>query len=66
MLINAAVPRPGRSFGEASQHERVYANVITRFLGWISPGMSEVCPLTELPKTEYVYIVGENDDALRA
>ena len=65
VLINAAVPRPGRSFGEASQHERVYANVITRFLGSISPGMSEVCPLTELPKTEYVYIVGENDDALR-
>ncbi len=65
VLINAAVPRPGRSFREASRHERVYANFITRFLGSISPGMSEVCPLKELPKTEYVYIAGENDDALR-
>jgi hypothetical protein len=65
VLINAAVPRPGRSFREASRHERVYANVITRLLGRISPGMSEVCPLTELPKTEYVYIAGDKDDALR-
>src|SRR3984885_958998 len=65
VLVNACVPRPGRSFGDASRHERVYANVMTRFLGWISPGMSEVCPLTELPKTDYVYIAGELDDALR-
>jgi hypothetical protein len=65
VLVNACVPRPGKSFAEASRHERVYANVITRFLGWISPGMSEVCPLTELPKTDYVYIAGELDDALR-
>jgi hypothetical protein len=65
VLVNACVPRPGRSFGDASKHERVYANFITRFLGWISPAMSEVCPLTELPQTDYVYIAGELDDALR-
>lgn len=39
VLVNACVPRPGKSFREASRHERVYANVITRFLGWLSPGM---------------------------
>ena len=27
--------------------------------------MSEVCPLKELPKVEYVYICGEKDDAIR-
>ena len=31
----------------------------------ISPGMSEVCPLKELPKVEYVYISAEKDDAIR-
>ncbi len=65
VFINAAVPRPGHSFREASRDEQVYSNAITRFLGWLSPGMSEVCPLTELPKAEYVYISGEKDDALR-
>jgi hypothetical protein len=65
VFVNACVPRPGRAFGEASRDEQVYANVIMRFLGWISPGMKEVCPLTELPKTDYLYVAGENDDALR-
>ncbi len=65
VLINACIPRPGKSFREASRRERVYANAITRFLGWLSPGMSEVCRLKELPKTDYVYIAGELDDALR-
>ena len=27
--------------------------------------MSEVCPLKELPKVEYVYVCGEKDDAIR-
>ena len=27
--------------------------------------MSEVCPLTELPKVEYVYICAEKDEAIR-
>jgi hypothetical protein len=27
--------------------------------------MNEVCPLTELPKVEYVYICAEKDEAVR-
>jgi pimeloyl-ACP methyl ester carboxylesterase len=30
-----------------------------------APGLSEVCPLKELPQVEYVYICGEKDDAIR-
>ena len=65
VLINAVIPHPGQSFLEASKNERVFANVITRFLARIAPGMSEVCPLTELPKVEYVYICAEKDEAIR-
>lgn len=65
VLINAVIPHPGQSFLEASKTERVFANVITRYLARISPGMSEVCPLSELPKVEYVYICAEKDAAIR-
>jgi hypothetical protein len=65
VLINAVIPHPGQSFLEASKNERVFANFITRFLARLAPGMSEVCPLTELPKVEYVYISAEKDDAIR-
>src|SRR5215471_6515537 len=43
VLINAVIPHPGHSFLEASKNERVFANVLTRFLARIAPGMSEVC-----------------------
>src|SRR5262249_26506481 len=36
----------------------------TWLLARIAPGMSEVCPLSELPQTEYVYICGADDDAI--
>jgi hypothetical protein len=65
VMINAVIPHPGQSFWEASKHERVWANVITWFLARRAPGMHEVCPLAELPQVEYVYICGENDDAIR-
>jgi len=65
VMINAVIPHPGQSFLKASRHERVFANLVTRFLAALAPGMSEVCPLTELPQVEYVYICAEKDDAIR-
>lgn len=65
VMINAVIPHPGQPFLKASRHERVFANVFTSFLAALAPGMTEVCPLTELPKVEYVYICGEKDDAIR-
>jgi hypothetical protein len=50
VLINAAIPRPGRSFMEASKKERVFASLPARVLARFSPGMSEVCPHKELPR----------------
>ena len=65
VMINAVIPHPGQSFLEASKHERVFASLPARILSRLSPGMSEVCPLTELPKVEYVYISAEKDEAIR-
>lgn len=65
VLINAVIPFPGQSFLDGSKDQRVWANWITRMLARRAPGMNEVCPLTELPKVEYVYISGEKDDAIR-
>jgi len=65
VLINAVIPHPGQSFLKASRHERVFASLPARFLAALAPGMSEVCPLTELPQVEYVYISAEKDDAIR-
>ena len=65
VMINAVIPHPGQSFLEASKHERVFASLPARILARLSPGKSEVCPLTELPKVEYVYISAEKDDAIR-
>jgi hypothetical protein len=65
VLINAVIPHPGQSFLKASRHERVFSNIYTRFMAAIAPGMTEVCPLTELPQVEYVYISAEKDDAIR-
>jgi len=65
VMINAVIPHPGQSFLKASRHERVFASLPARFLAALAPGMSEICPLTELPKVEYVYICAEKDEAVR-
>jgi hypothetical protein len=65
VLIKAVIPHPGQSFLETSRHERVFASQQARTLAELAPGMSEACPLTELPKVEYVYISAEQDDAVR-
>ena len=65
VMINAVVPWPGKSFQEAFDFEKVFATPIARRLAERAPGMSEVCPLKELPKVEYVYVCGEKDDAIR-
>jgi hypothetical protein len=65
VMLNAVVPTPGKSFQEAFDFEQVFATKFTRQLAQRAPGMSEVCPLKELPKIEYVYICGEKDDAIR-
>jgi hypothetical protein len=65
VMINACVPWPGKSFQEAFHFEKVFATSMARRLAERAPGMSEVCPLKELPKVEYVYVCGEKDDAIR-
>src|SRR5579884_1336071 len=65
VMLNAVIPFPGQSFVEGSKGERVWANFITGFIARRAIGMNEICPLTELPKVEYVYICGEKDDAIR-
>lgn len=65
VMINAAVPWPGKSFQEAFDFEKVFATRFARRLAERAPGMSEVCALKELPKVEYVYVSGEKDDAIR-
>jgi pimeloyl-ACP methyl ester carboxylesterase len=65
VMINAVVPVPGKSFREAFEFKQVFATRIARMVAQWAPGMSEVCPLKELPKVEYVYIYGEKDDAIR-
>ncbi len=64
VMLNAVMPFPGQSFWQATKDQHVWANWATRLLARIAPGMSEVCPLSELPQTEYVYICGANDDAI--
>ena len=59
------VPTPGKSFREAFDFKEVFATEIARLLAQLAPGMSEVCPLKELPTVEYVYVCGEKDDAIR-
>jgi hypothetical protein len=65
VMINAAVPWPGKSFREAFDFKKVFANDIVRQLAERAPGMSEVCPLKELPMVDYVYVSGAKDDAVR-
>jgi pimeloyl-ACP methyl ester carboxylesterase len=65
VMINAAVPTPGKSFREAFDFKEVFASEIAVQLAEAAPGMSEVCPLKELPKVEYVWVCGEKDNAVR-
>jgi pimeloyl-ACP methyl ester carboxylesterase len=65
VMLNALVPTPGKSFHEAFDIEKVFATKFALRLAERAPGLSEVCPLKELPKVEYVYICGEKDDAIR-
>jgi hypothetical protein len=65
VMINACVPWPGKSFQQAFDFEKVFATRFARRLAERAPGMSEVCPLKELPRVEYVYVCGEKDDAIR-
>ena len=65
VMLNAVIPHPGQSFLQGSKGQRVWATWITRLLAGRAPGMNEVCPLTDLPQVEYVYICGERDDAIR-
>lgn len=65
VMINAVVPQPGQSFREAFDLKDVFASEFALRLAEAAPGMSEVCPLKELPKVEYVYIYGAKDDAIR-
>jgi hypothetical protein len=65
VMINAAVPTPGKSFREAFEFKDVFTTEIVRQLAEAAPGMAEVCPLKELPKVEYVSVCGEMDEAVR-
>ena len=56
VMINAVIPHPGQSFLKASRHERVFANIFTSFLAALAPGMTEVCPLTELPRCRLPHV----------
>lgn len=64
VMLNAVIPHPGQSFLQGSKGQQVWANWITRMLASRAPGMNEICPLTELPPAEYVYICGERDEAI--
>jgi hypothetical protein len=64
-MINAVVPTPGKSFREAFDFKEVFATTGASLFARIAPGMSEVCPLKELPKVEYVWVCGEKDDSVR-
>jgi pimeloyl-ACP methyl ester carboxylesterase len=65
VMINAAIPTPGKSFREAFDFKEVFATDTARQLAEAAPGMAEVCALKELPKVEYVYVCGEKDNAIR-
>jgi hypothetical protein len=56
VFIDAAIPRPSKSFWETSKEQRGLASFPTRILALLSPGMHEVCRLAELPKAEYLHI----------
>ncbi len=63
VFINGVIPRPGKSFWETEKEERVFASW-ARVFAWLSPGMHEVCQLSDLPKVEYVCISAEHDEEI--
>ncbi|HKS69922.1 MAG TPA: VC0807 family protein [Ktedonobacterales bacterium] len=65
VMLNAVIPFPGQTFLHGSQHQHVWANWLTSMFAHRAPGMNEVCPLAGVPQTDYVYICGERDDAIR-
>jgi hypothetical protein len=65
VFINAAIPRPGKSFWRTARKERAFASLPAWWLAWVAPGMHEVYPLDDLPKVEYVYVAAEDDEAIR-
>jgi hypothetical protein len=65
VMVNAVIPFPGRSFREGTEGQRVFRTFIARLFARRAPGMSEVCPLTELPDVEWVYVAAEKDEAIR-
>lgn len=65
VMLNAVIPFPGQTFLQGSRQQQVWTNWLFHMSARRAPGMNEVCPLAELPHTEYVYICGERDDAIR-
>lgn len=65
VFINAAVPRPGKSFWQTAREDRAFASLPAWWLAWVAPAMHEICSLDDLPRTEYVYISSEDDEAIR-
>ena len=66
VLINAVIPHPGQAFLPASRGQRVFASLPYYISARLHPGMSsEICPLAELPKVDWVYISAEKDEAIR-
>ena len=65
VFINAALPRPGRSFWQTARKEQAFASLPAWWLAWIAPGMHEVYSLDHLPEVEYVYVAAEDDEAIR-
>jgi hypothetical protein len=65
VFINAAIPRPGKSFWQTAREERVFASLPAWWLAWVAPGMHEIYSPDHLPKLEYVYVSAEDDEAIR-
>ena len=65
VFINAAIPRPGKSFWQTAREEKAFASLPAWWLAWVAPGMHEVYALDDLPKVECVYISAEDDEAIR-
>lgn len=65
VFINAAIPRPGKSFWQTARKERVFASLPAWWLAWVAPGMHEIYSLDHLPQVEYVYVAAQDDEAIR-
>ena len=65
VFINAAIPRPGKSFWQTAREEKAFASLPAWWLAWVAPGMHERYSLDHLPKVEYVYVASEDDESIR-